>query len=143
ICIELMPEGGRLQFVSKHWRGEVARFDILDRDGNVIVEKDKRINARHVRQLEEAKIEHVSIPEEALVGRTLAKNVINPDTGEIIAKANDEITETMLTEFRQANIHSIETLYVNDLDQGGYISLTLRTDDTADQLAARVAIYRM
>lgn len=33
--------------------------------------------------------------------------------------------------------------YINELDQGGYISLTLRTDDTADQMAARVAIYRM
>jgi DNA-directed RNA polymerase subunit beta len=27
--------------------------------------------------------------------------------------------------------------------QGAYISQTLRTDDTADQMAARVAIYRM
>src|SRR5690554_4084547 len=141
--IELQDDGGRLQFVSKRWRGEVASFDIKDRDGNVIVEKDKRINARHIRLLDEAKIDYISIPEDSLVGRTLAKNVVNPDTGEIIAKANDEITETMLVEMRAANIREIETLYINDLDQGGYISLTLRTDDTADQMAARVAIYRM
>ncbi len=141
--IELESEGGRLQFVSKHWRGEVARFDITDRDGNVIVEKDKRINARHMRQLDEAKIDYISIPEDYLLGRALAKNVVNPDTGEIIAKANDEITETVLAELRLANIRDIETLYINDLDQGGFISLTLRTDDTADQMAARVAIYRM
>ena len=37
----------------------------------------------------------------------------------------------------------IQTLYTNDLDQGAYISQTLRADDTADQMAARVAIYRM
>lgn len=141
--IELQDDGGRLQFVSKRWRGEVASFDIKDRDGNVIVEKDKRINARHIRLLDEAKIDYISIPEDSLVGRTLAKNVVNPDTGEIIAKANDEITETMLVEMRAANIREIETLYINDLDQGGYISLTLRTDDTADQMAARIAIYRM
>ncbi|MGG4775804.1 DNA-directed RNA polymerase subunit beta [Alcaligenaceae bacterium 429] len=141
--IELLGEGGRLQFVAKHWRGEVARFDVTDRDGNVIVEKDKRINARHLRQLEDAKIDYISIPEDYLLGRTLAKNVVNPETGEIIAKANDEITEGILAEARDANIRELETLYVNDLDQGGYISLTLRTDDTADQMAARVAIYRM
>ena len=141
--IDLQDDGGRLQLVSKRWRGEVARFDIKDRDGNVIVEKDKRINARHIRLLDEAKIDYISIPEDSLVGRTLAKNVVNPDTGEVIAKANDEITETMLVEMRAANIREIETLYINDLDQGGYISLTLRTDDTADQMAARVAIYRM
>ncbi|MEE8530399.1 MAG: DNA-directed RNA polymerase subunit beta, partial [Nitrosomonadaceae bacterium] len=33
--------------------------------------------------------------------------------------------------------------YTNDLDQGAYISQTLRIDETADQLAAKVAIYRM
>ena len=141
--IELQDDGARLQLVSQRWRGEVASFDIKDRDGNIIVEKDKRINARHIRQLDDAKIDFISIPEDTLVGRTLAKNVVSPDTGEIIAKANDEITETMLVEMRAANIRDIETLYINDLDQGGYISLTLRTDDTADQMAARVAIYRM
>ena len=31
----------------------------------------------------------------------------------------------------------------NDLDQGPYISQTLRIDETADQYAAKVAIYRM
>jgi DNA-directed RNA polymerase subunit beta len=44
---------------------------------------------------------------------------------------------------RTANIKDIQTLYTNDLDQGAYISQTLRADDTADQLGARVAIYRM
>ena len=141
--IDLQDDGGRLQFVSKRWRGEVASFDIKDRDGNIIVEKDKRINARHIRLLDEAKIDYISIPEDTLVGRTLAKDVVSPDTGEIIAKANDELTETMLLEMRAANIREIETLYINELDQGGYISLTLRTDDTADQMAARIAIYRM
>src|SRR5690625_5831918 len=61
--IEVLNEGARLQFVPKHWRGEVANFDITDRDGNVIVEKDKRINARHVRLLEEAKVDWLSMPD--------------------------------------------------------------------------------
>lgn len=34
-------------------------------------------------------------------------------------------------------------LYTNELDQGAYISQTLRADETADEFAARVAIYRM
>ncbi|MGP1426020.1 MAG: DNA-directed RNA polymerase subunit beta, partial [Ottowia sp.] len=33
--------------------------------------------------------------------------------------------------------------YTNELDQGAYISQTLRTDETTDELAARIAIYRM
>lgn len=140
---EIHKEGGMLEFVSDRWKGEVAHFDITDRDGKVIVEKDKRINAKHLRDLAAAKVERVSVPEDFLLGRVLAKGVVNPETGEVIANANDEISESMLAELRVANIHEIQTLYINDLDRGGYISQTLRTDETADQMAARVAIYRM
>src|SRR6202008_4819003 len=64
-------------------------------------------------------------------------------TGEVVALANDELTEDTLGRLREGGIKEIQTLYTNDLDQGAYISQTLRTDDTADQMAARVAIYRM
>src|SRR5690606_19030324 len=102
--IQLHNEGGMLEFVPERWKGEVARFDITDKKGNVIVEKDKRINARHLRDLTAAKVDHISVPEDYLLGRVLAKNVINAETGEVIANANDEITETMLGEMRAAGI---------------------------------------
>ncbi|CAM5506078.1 DNA-directed RNA polymerase subunit beta [Eoetvoesiella caeni] len=140
---DIKKEGGMLEFVSERWKGEVARFDITDRSGAVIVEKDKRINAKHLRDLAAAKVEYISVPEDFLLGRVLAKNVVNPETGEVIANANDEITEGVLADLRAANIHEMQTLYTNDLDRGPYISQTLRTDETADQMAARVAIYRM
>ena len=139
----LHSEGADMEFVSERLRGEVARFDITDKSGKVMVAKDKRINAKHVRDIEAAGIKHISVPEDYLLGRVLAKNIVDGDTGEIIAVANDELTEELLAKLREANISSIQTLYTNDLDQGGYISSTLRTDDTADQMAARVAIYRM
>src|SRR5690554_1065418 len=141
--IEVHSEGGMLEFVPERWKGEMARFDIAGRDGTVIVEKDKRINAKHLRDLSNAGVQRISVPEDYLLGRILAKNIVNPETGEVIANANDEITEGILADIRAANIREIQTLYINDLDRGGYISQTLRTDETADQTAARVAIYRM
>src|ERR1700742_1857873 len=139
----LMPEGAQMEFVPERLRGEVARFDITDRDGNVIVTKDKRINAKHIRDLDNAKTKFISVPEDYLLGRTLAKNVVDGDTGEVIANANDEKTETVLEKLRESKIKDIQTLYTNDLDQGPYISSTLRIDETADKMAARIAIYRM
>src|SRR5689334_1696357 len=139
----LMNEGAQMEFVPERLRGEVARFDIQDREGNVIVTKDKRINAKHIRDLENAKTKFISVPEEYLLGRVLAKNVIDGDTGEVIANANDEVTESVLEKLREAKIKDIQTLYTNDLDQGPYISSTLRIDETADKMAARIAIYRM
>ena len=73
----------------------------------------------------------------------LAHNVVDKDSGEIIANANDEITETLLGRLQAADIAKIDTLYTNDLDRGAYVSATLRTDETTDLWTARVAIYRM
>jgi DNA-directed RNA polymerase subunit beta len=139
----LMDTGAQMEFVADRLRGEVARFDITDKSGNVIVEKDKRITARHVRQLEQTGTTFISVPEDFLVGRIIARNMVDPETGEIVAKANDELTESLLKKLRVAGIKEIQALYTNELDEGAYISQTLATDETADQLAARVAIYRM
>ena len=139
----LRPQGAEMEFVPSRMRGEIARFDILGKDGKVLVEKDKRINARHIRDIEAAGIKRISVPEDFLYGRALAKNIVDQDTGEIIARANDEITEDVMNRLREAGVSEIQTLYTNDLDQGAYISQTLRMDETADQMAARIAIYRM
>ncbi len=139
----LMDVGAQLEFVADRLKGEVARFDIVDKSGAVIVEKDKRITARHVRQLEQSGTQHISVPEDFLVGRVLAKNMIDADTGEIIAKANDELTEALLKKLRAAGVKEIQCLFTNELDEGAYISQTLASDETETQLAARVAIYRM
>ncbi|WP_374627618.1 DNA-directed RNA polymerase subunit beta [Pandoraea sp.] len=140
---KLMPEGAQMEFVPERLRGEVARFDITDREGKVIVQKDKRVNAKHIRDLENANTKFISVPEDYLLGRVLAKNVIDGDTGEVIANANDEITESVLVKLRESDVSDIQTLFTNDLDQGSYISATLRIDETADRTAARIAIYRM
>ncbi|MDO8177502.1 MAG: DNA-directed RNA polymerase subunit beta [Undibacterium sp.] len=140
---KLHNDGAEMEFVSERLRGEVARFDIVDKAGKVIVAKDKRINAKHVREVDAAGIKHISVPEDYLLGRVLAKNIVDADTGEVIANANDELTEDLLGRLREAKVADIQTLYTNDLDQGSYISQTLRADDTADKMAARVAIYRM
>ena len=137
------PAGALFEVVPERLRGEIARFDITDRSGKLIVAKDKRITVKHIRDMESAGIKKISAPDEFLMGRTLAHNVVNGDTGEILANANDEITETLLAKLREAKAGRIQTLFSNDLDQGPYISQTLRADETADRTAARVAIYRM
>jgi DNA-directed RNA polymerase subunit beta len=139
----LMDSGAQLEFVAERLKGEVARFDITDKNGNVLVEKDKRITAKHIRQLDASETRFISVPEDFLIGRVVARNMVDPDTGEIVAKANDEVTEALLKKLRAAGIRDIQCLYTNELNQGPFISQTLAADETADQLSARVAIYRM
>ncbi len=129
--------------VPERLRGEVARFDFVAPDGKIIVAKDKRITAKHIRDMATAGMKQIVVPEDFLIGRVVATNVVDKKTGEIIANANDEITETLLANLREAGITTLETLYTNELDRGAFISNTLRTDETASRQAARIAIYRM
>ncbi|MFN3901281.1 MAG: DNA-directed RNA polymerase subunit beta [Alishewanella aestuarii] len=132
-----------MEVVPSRLRGETAAFDIKDNDGEVIVEQGRRITARHVRQLEKTGLTMMEVPHEYVVGRVLAKNYADRSTGEIIAEANAELTLELLAKLSKAGYDSFETLYINDLDQGAYISETLRIDPSSNRMEALVEIYRM
>src|SRR5712671_5548633 len=108
-----------------------------------IVEEGRRITARHVRELEEAQVKRLPVPTEYLQGKVLAHDIVNTETGEILAKANEILTVPTVGKLIESGIEQIRTLYVNDLDRGPYISDTLRIDPTKTRLEALVEIYRM
>jgi len=135
-------EGVQLELVAERLRGETLNFDLADGD-KVIVEAGKRITARHVKQLEASGIAALAVPDDYIVGRILSHDVVDANTGELLAQANDEITDEQLQAFRKAGVDAVGTLWVNDLDRGPYLSNTLRIDPTKTQLEALVEIYRM
>jgi DNA-directed RNA polymerase subunit beta len=137
------PKGVEFVLVADRLRGEVAKFDITDNAGNVLVAKDKRITVKHIRDIEKAGVTKINVPTDFVLGRAVASNLIDTETGEIVANANDEITEALVDKLIDAKISEINTLYTNDLDHGDFISQTLRIDEIPDQYSARVAIYRM
>ncbi|RVT41488.1 DNA-directed RNA polymerase subunit beta [Rheinheimera sediminis] len=132
-----------MEVVANRLRGETAAFDIKDNDGEVIVEAGRRITARHVRQLEKTGMTLMEVPHEYVVGRVLSKNYADRSTGEIIAEANAELTLELLAKLAKAGYETFETLYINDLDQGSYISETIRIDPSSNRMEALVEIYRM
>ena len=135
--------GFSVELVPSRLRGETATFDIKDADGTLIVEEGRRITQKHIRQLEKAGLERLDVPMEYLFGKTLAKDQVDPNTGELICPCNTEITPDLLEKLGQTGISTLETLYTNDLDCGPFISDTLRLDTTGSQLEALVEIYRM
>ena len=124
-------------------RGEIAQFDVKDKKGAVIVEQGRRITARHIKALEKAGVEQLAVPEEYLYGKALAKDIIDPETGELFCECNSELTEELVARLTEAGIKDIEVLYTNDLDCGPFISETLRNDPCSNRMEALVEIYRM
>src|SRR5690606_21738738 len=108
-----------------------------------LIEEGRRITARHIRLLEKANVDQMEVPSEYLLGRALAKDVIDTNTGEVLFECNSEITNEILAKLAASGIDKIETLYTNELDCGPFISETLRVDPTRTALESLVEIYRM
>ncbi len=131
-----------LDLIPERLRGEIAPFEIK-KAGKVLIENGRRITMRHIGLLEKAGIKKLEVPPDYLLGKVLAKEVSNQETGEILANANDVITADILKAFIAAKVKKFETLYINDIDHGSYMSDTLRVDSTTNALEALVEIYRM
>jgi DNA-directed RNA polymerase subunit beta len=131
-----------MALIPERLRGDVAAFDIKA-GKKVVVEEGRRVTARHIRELEEAKVTQLEIPPEYVHGRALAKNLVDKKTGEVLVECNTEVTEEVMEQLAEAGVKVIETLYTNELDCGPFISHTLRQDSTRNELEALVEIYRM
>jgi len=132
----------KMQLVPDRLRGDTATFEIkLGR--KVIVEEGRRITAKHVRDMEKSTVDKLVVPTEYLEGKILAHDVIDTETGELLAAANAELTPELIEALIAAGIENIRTLFVNDLDRGPFISNTLNIDPSTTRLEALVEIYRM
>lgn len=138
----LSEDNIELDLVPERLRGETAIFDIKS-GKKVIVETGRRVTARHIKQLEKDGIKKLTVPSEMMIGKVIANNIMDEETGELIANANDEITPEMVEALIASGVQQVNTLFTNDLDHGPFISDTLRIDSTTSELEAQVEIYRM
>ncbi len=132
-----------LQLVPSRLRGEVLTFQVKDKKGKLIVEEGRRITSRHIRLMETAKLKELKVSNDFLIGSSLAADIINEETGEVMFPCNAELTEELIAEFVEQGVTKFQTIYTNDLDCGPFISDTLHVDNTTSKLEAMVEIYRM
>jgi DNA-directed RNA polymerase subunit beta len=140
---EVTKETYTLELIAGRLRGETAKFDIVDKKGNVIVEESSRITARHIREMEEAGLKRLNCPSDYVCGHVLSKDIVDTETGEVVIPCNTAITEEVLDQLAEAGITAFNTIYTNDLDCGPFVSDTLNVDSTTNRLEALVEIYRM
>ena len=140
--VRITDTGFILDLIPERLRGEIAPLEIKA-GGKVIVEAGRRITVRHVRQIEKAKIKTLEVPVEYLLGKILAKDLVDTETGELVCKANDELTEENIEKTLESSVDVLELLYTNDIDRGPYVTSTLTIDPSTNELEAQVEIYRM
>ena len=139
---EIAKDEVSTKLIPSRLRGETLSVDLKVRT-KVIVEANKRITARHIRELESSKIDVLKLSKDYLINKVTAKDVIDSETGEVLLPANSVIDTSTLELLEKHNISKLSCLYINELERGPYISNTLRNDPTSNRLEALVEIYRM
>lgn len=140
--VKLKAKSCDIAVVPNDLKGLIAEFDIkVGKD--IVVAKGRRITVKHCKILTENKISSINASLEYLIGKTIAKDVIDKTTGEVLFKANMMITEEELLLLQENKIKNITILYINESTGGAYISDTLRVDESETELDARISIYHV
>ncbi len=140
--VHVGDQGFSIDLIADRLKGETLSFDVSGPD-RVIVEANKRITPRHIREIEKAGIKQLSIPGSYLTGKVIAATLMHPKNQEVLVECNTVVTEEVLNKILTAGLDSFNIIFTNDLDRGSFISDTLRVDTTRSELEALVEIYRM
>ncbi|MDC9714281.1 MAG: DNA-directed RNA polymerase subunit beta [Gammaproteobacteria bacterium] len=142
VNVKLKAKSCDVSLSPEKFKGTIAEFDITS-GNDVVVEKGRRITAKHVKLLEKAGIKSINTPLEYLLDKIVSQDLIDKETGEILIAANSAITEEVLEVITSNKVKKLEILYVNESETGAYISDTLRLDETQTEIEARMSIYHV
>ena len=139
-----MKEEWKIPFAPDRWRGVKVSRDIIDaKNKEILLKAGTKVTPRMRKDLIALGDREILMPLEDLIGRYTACDIVNPDTGEVIADAGDEITRPIFTKIVDSKIKSLETLYIDHVNVGPYIRNTLVADKNKDREEALLDIYRV
>ena len=148
-------EGWETNFFPERVRGTRPTYDLVDAaTGEVFAEAGKKITPRAVKKIiDEGKITDLLLPFEQIVGKFVAKDIINEETGAIYVEAGDELTWTVdkdgavtggsLKELIDAGVTEIPVLDIDNITVGPYMRNTMANDKNMNRETALMDIYRV
>jgi len=138
-------EGGwATPYKPERWRGVKPEFALIDADtGEEVAPAGTKISARHAKRLADNGLKTLLLSPEALIGRYLARDEVNPETGEIYAEAGDELDAESIAALEEKGFTTIDVLDIDHITVGAYMRNTLRVDKNAIREDALFDIYRV
>ena len=143
------------KFFPDRVRGTRPLFDLVEsKTGNVIAEAGKKITPRAVKKLiDEGSVSNLLVPFEQILGKFVAKDIINEETGAIYVEAGDELTWELdkegeviggsVKELLDAGITNIPVLDIDNVNVGAYMRNTMAADKNMSRDTALMDIYRV
>jgi DNA-directed RNA polymerase subunit beta len=136
--------GWATSYKAERWRGVKPEFALIDADsGEEIAPAGTKISARNAKKFADAGLKTLLLAPEALTGKYLARDLVNPETGEIYAEAGDELDPELLEALEAQGFSTLDVLDIDDVNVGAYIRNTLRVDKNTAREDALFDIYRV
>jgi len=148
-------QGWVTKFFPERVRGTRPTYDLVDADtGEIVAESGKKITPRAVKKLiDEGSVQNLLVPFDRIVGKFVAKDIINEETGAIYVEAGDEltleydksgeITGGTLQDLLDAGITDIPVLDIDNISVGPYMRNTMAADKNMNRDSALMDIYRV
>ncbi|HKP87736.1 MAG TPA: DNA-directed RNA polymerase subunit beta, partial [Blastocatellia bacterium] len=137
---------GRLHFEpSEGIVGLHLAENVEDKSGELIVRggtNAKKLSRRDIDALRKSKIKSVVVDPQELEGAFLTDDVINTETGEVIAEANTELTAREWQQIIESGATDVEVFFPERDDMGTVIGQTLKKDSVKTPRDAILEIYR-
>ncbi|MCK8783131.1 DNA-directed RNA polymerase subunit beta [Roseomonas sp. NAR14] len=136
-------KGWSRPFEPDAFRGVKLLESLVDaKTGQVVAEKDTKLTPRAARKIAEGGTTEVLVGRADLLGRFVAVDMVDYNTGEIWAEAGEELTEAKLGQIEQAGIDELPTLAI-DQTVGPWMRNTLAVDKNNNRDEALMDIYRV
>jgi len=148
-------QGWSTKFFPERVRGTRPTYDLVDAaTGEVVAEAGKKITPRAVKKLiDEGTVTELLVPFDNILGKFVARDIINEDTGAIYVEAGDELTWELdkegevsggtLKELMDAGITDIPVLDIDNVNVGPYMRNTMAADKNMGRDTALMDIYRV
>src|SRR5471032_911033 len=95
ITVKESKRGWKVPYRPDRWRGVKPDFPLIDADtGEEVAKAGEKISARNAKKLADAGLKTLLLAPDALIGRFLARDAVNYQTGEIYSEAGDELDPT-------------------------------------------------
>ena len=136
--------GWATPYKPERWRGVKPEYALIDADtGEEVAAAGTKISARQAKRLADGGLKNLLLPPEALVGKYLARDEVNAESGEIYAEAGDELDVAAIASLEEQGFSTIDVLDIDHVTVGPYIRNTLRLDKNAIREDALFDIYRV
>ncbi len=123
--------------------GQRSVADILDpKTGEVLVKAGRRITRAVVKKIQQLNLKEIEVTPEDLAGKVLAKPLIDEETGEIIADANEELDKNSILKAIELGITRFHLIFFDGLTVGPYLRNTLLVDKLNSKEEALIKIYQ-